>query len=172
MITYADIEEIYSLEKSRKNIGILQKIDEKFYSDFAGIYNSSGEHKEYIRKLGEGIYTERMQKILIHALRANMGNIKEPANMTKEEEEIYYKILDIIKTYENKFLFEKEKINNTDNKPDDEKISEVKIKFLDSCPGIVGDDLRRFGPFNDEDVVLITGPLAKILVNNGFAEFV
>lgn len=171
-MTYADIEEIHSQEKSRKNVGVLQKIDEKFYSNFASTYNSSGAYKEYLRILGEGIYTERVKIILIHALRANTGNIKEPVNMTKEEKEIYNKILDILKIYENKFLFEKEKINEADNKQDDEKVSEVKIKFLNSCPGIVGDDLRRFGPFSYEDIVMITGPLAKILINSGFAEFV
>lgn len=180
MITYADIEEIYSQEKNRKNANALQKINEKFYSDFASIYASSGEHREYIEKLGECIYAERMQKILIHAIRANLGNIKEPINMTKEEREIYDKILGIIKTYKDEILFGKEKINNNYNKQDnkeDDKTNEkegkqlFKVKFLNSCPGIVGDNLQRFGPFNDGDVVLIPEPLAKIMVNKGLVEF-
>lgn len=167
MISYADIEEIYFREKNRKNTGILQKIDEDFYSNFAKIYNSSEEHREYLGKLGDGIYTERMQKILIHALRASIGNIKEPINITKGEEEIYNKILEIIKTYRNRLLFEKEK--NDTNK---EKSLEVKVKFLNSCPGIVGDNLQRYGPFKDGDVALITEPLAKVLINIRFAELI
>ncbi len=170
MLTYADIEEIYSQEKNRKNIGTLQKIDENFYSDFTRIYNSSEEHKDYLGKLGDGIYTERVQKILIHALRASIGNIKEPPNMAREEKEIYNKILELIKTYKSELLFEKEK-NNTD-KEQEKKLLEVKVRFLNSCPGIVGDDLRRYGPFKDDDVVLITEPLAKILINNKFAELI
>jgi len=183
MLTYADIEEIYAQEKSRKNAGTLQKIDENFYSDFSKMYNSSKEHKEYLGKLGEGIYTERIQKILIHALRASIGNIKEPPNITKEEKEAYNKILELIKTYKNNLLFKNENntnntnnIGNTNNTiQNQEKIPlEVKVRFLNSCPGIVGiigDNLQRFGPFKDGDVALLTESLAKILVKAGFAEF-
>ncbi|PKM92067.1 MAG: hypothetical protein CVU81_02475, partial [Euryarchaeota archaeon HGW-Euryarchaeota-1] len=103
------------------------------------------------------------------ALRASIGNIKEPLNMAREEKEIYNKILELIKTYKSELLFEKEK-NNTD-KEQEKKLLEVAVKFLNSCPGIVGDNLQRYGPFKDDDVVLITEPLAKILVNVGFAEF-
>ncbi len=171
MITYADIEEIYLQEKNRKNAGILQKIDENFYPNFAKIYNSSKEHKEYLRKLGDGIYTERMQKILIHALRASIGNIKEPSNITKEEKEIYTKILELIKTYKNNLLFGNEKNDAKNDNELEKKKLVVNVRFLNSCPGIIGDDLQRYGPFKDKDVAEITESLAKILVKIGFAEY-
>ncbi|MDI6730288.1 MAG: hypothetical protein QMD06_01945 [Candidatus Altarchaeum sp.] len=172
MITYADIEEISSQEKNRKNAGILQKIDENFYPNFAKIYDSSEEYKEYLRKLGEDIYTERVQKILIHALRASIGNIKEPLNITKEEKEIYNKILELIKIYKNDLLFGKEKNDVKNDNEREKKQLGVNVRFLNSCPGIVGDDLQRYGPFKDGDVVEITESLAKILVKAEFAEYV
>ncbi|CEG11388.1 hypothetical protein MSIBF_A1410024 [groundwater metagenome] len=171
MITYADIEEIYSQEKNRKNAGILQKIDENFYPNFAKMYNSSEEYKEYLGKLGEDIYTERMQKILIHALRASIGNIKEPLNITKEEKEIYNKILELIKTYKNDLLFGKEKNDAKNDNEQKKKQLRMNVRFLNSCPGIVGDDLQKYGPFKDKDVAEITESLAKILVKAGFVEY-
>ncbi len=171
MITYADIEEIYSQEKNRKNAGILQKIDENFYPNFVKIYNSSEEHKEYLGKLGDDIYTERVQKILIHALRASIGNIKEPLNTTKEEKELYNKILELIKIYKNDLLFGKEKNDAKNDNEREKKQLWANVRFLNSCPGIVGDDLQRYGPFKDEDVAEITVSLAKILVKAGFAEY-
>lgn len=170
MITYADIEEIYFQEKNRKNAGILQKIDEDFYQNFAKIYNSSEEHREYLGKLGENIYTERMKKIFIHALRASLstGNIKEPSNITKEEKEIYNRILEFINTYKNNILFGKGK----NVVKEQEKKQLINVRFLNPCPGIVGDDLQKYGPFKDKDVAVVTESLAKILVKTGFAEYV
>jgi len=158
MITYADIEEIYFQEKRKK--GELQKIDENFYSNLSEIYDSSKD--EYLKNLGEGIFVERVQKILIDALRGSIGNTKPLENMTKEEKELYENVVKIIKTYKDKILFKK--IER------EKEIPKVKVKFLNACPGIVDTNLQKNGPFNIGDVGLIDKSLAKILIKNGFCE--
>ncbi|MFN3527714.1 MAG: hypothetical protein ACK4YO_01260, partial [Candidatus Altarchaeaceae archaeon] len=90
------------------------------------------------------------------------GNVGKPENILKYEEEIYQEILNIIEE-KRKFIFEfKEE--------EKEKFKKIKVRFLKECPAIVGLDLKKYGPFKENDIALIIEEQAKILIENKFAE--
>jgi len=198
MLTYADLSGISIVEGKIPN---LQKLQENFYLEFKEIFKNADEkHEEYLRAIFEEIYSLRLKKIFMHALRqivdidvVDINKISKPENILKDEEEIYYKFLEIIKEKKEEILCknpktfavfgssledkETEKGRNKEkekeeNKKSEEEFKKIKIKFLKECPAIVGIDLKRYGPFKENDIALIIDAQAKILVENKFAEVV
>lgn len=164
MINYADIEGIYITESRFLN---LQKLQENFYSEFKEILKTADEnHKKYLKDLFDNIYSLRLKKILMHVIRAQIKDIGKPENILKEEEEIYYKILEIVKE-------KKEEILSSEivkEKKEEEIYKKVKVRFLKECPAIVGIDLKKYGPFKKNEIALIIDTQAKIFIENKFAE--
>lgn len=165
MIAYADLQGIAITESKIPN---LQKLPENFYEEFKEIFKSADEkHKEYLKNIFDEIYSLRLRKIFMHALRTILGEVEKPENILKEEEEIYHKILEIIE--EKKKFFEK---NGNDAGKKEKEYKKVKVKFLKECPAIVGLDLKRYGPFKENDIALVIEEQSKIFVENKFAEVV
>lgn len=75
-----------------------------------------------------------------------------PKNLTPEEKELYFSLLEVLKKY-------REKIHRT--KP----IKNYKtIIILDNIPSIVGIDKKIYGPFREQDVVVLPKLNARIFL--------
>lgn len=185
-ITYADVQRIYRLEK---NSTILEKLPDNFYSEVKLLISqvSEKEHRGYIEKIVSEIYEKRKQKILLQAIRG--GDV--PVNATSKEKELYLEILEKIEGYR-RAIFpntsevsevvleerkeeskekESEKEEGIKEQPKEEKRDNdlAKVKILSSLPAIASYNSLSYGPFNENDEVLLPKKIAKILIEKGVA---
>lgn len=94
MLTYADIQRIYRLEKNSTS---LQNIPDNFYAEIKLLLSKiDEEHHSYIKKITEELYEKRKQKILLQAMRGD----EEPPNLTREEKRLYSEIMNLLENYE------------------------------------------------------------------------
>jgi len=189
MLTYADVQRIYRVEK---NATALQKIPDNFYSEVKILLsNISEEYRTYIMKLLSEIQEKRRNKLLIQAMRET----ESPANLIPEEKELYNQIITVINDYQNKIsplsleaskFPEKEAILDKpapeeateqeikEERGDLEKIEDppgkIKLKILKPLPEIIGPDYVKYGPFFENQEVMLPEKMAKILREKEVAE--
>lgn len=187
MITYADIQRIYRLEKNSSN---LQVIPENFYSELKILLSQlPEEHQSYIKKLASEIYESRKRKILMQAMRK--GDTLE--NSITSEKELYNELIRLLKDYENK-QFQEDIATLEEEKKETEKIVEtidkkqefkeeeeesekgaskqemIKLKILKPLPSIVAQNSISYGPFSENMEVTLPEKIAKILLDKEVAE--
>jgi DNA replication initiation complex subunit (GINS family) len=197
MLTYADIQRIYRLEKNSTS---LQNIPDSFYPEVKLLISKiDEEHRSYIKKITRELYTKRKQKILLHAIRDE----EAPGNLTREEKQLYSGILNLLENYEHKIFSDeilprvmeekkieeiketqkeeqkeseiesKEEINKEvreEHKEIEEETNTIKLKILEALPAIVGFDSISYGPFSENQEVNLPKEIAKILIEKGVAE--
>ncbi|MEM4347838.1 MAG: hypothetical protein QW802_04565 [Candidatus Altiarchaeota archaeon] len=179
-ITYADVQRIYRLEK---NSTILEKLPDNFYIEVNFLLSQvDSEHKKYIEKIVSEIYEKRKQKILLQAIRG--GDV--PVNATSKEKQLYLEILEKIENYRKaifsdtpEVVLEEKKEEPKENENRKEEVKElneekknsdlVKVRILAPLPAIAGYNSLSYGPFSENDEVLLPKKIAKILIERGVA---
>ena len=162
MISYADIERAYRLERTSS---LLQKLPDDFYADAKKLSVSPdiGEHGDAVIENLVKIYQLRVNKIIHYAGRATPEN-RPPENALSEETSLYRKIMDAVSENKANVLDKKVELKVEESKP------MLKVRMKQALPAIVGSDSREYGPFRADDVVELPEDSAKLLINKDAAE--
>ena len=194
VITYETIYEVLRSEKYRDE---LQCLDEGFYEDavnyikekrsilesqqnqesiFSSEVEKTKKQLDNLKKMLKELYEKRESKIVQLALFTyrNKSN-KDYANMLKEEKELYDKLIEELNVFRT-YILENRLMNSI--KKDLEKPKEIKteesgfkfIKFTESVPEFVGEDLNAYGPFKSEDTANLPAEVAKLLIRDNRAK--
>jgi len=146
---------------------------------------------ENIRKILKDIYEKRESKIVQNSLMSSRFKDSKPANMLDEETKFYVEMKNILnkyrkgildnlilkrlpsieeyKTEENIKVKESAEIPSGKKEEKDEKNIKM-IRFLQSVPQFIGDDLILYGPFENEDVASLPRDIANLLIKKNKAE--
>lgn len=127
------------------------------------------------RKILKEFYEKRENKIINLAMLSSRANIKESgANMLKEEKSLYKETLELLNAYREGILHNTltgKKISIKSNSaPKDIKTEQSQstqgkmVRFLYSVPKFVGDDLKVYGPFEQEDMSYLPKKTANLLI--------
>ncbi|MEM5815135.1 MAG: hypothetical protein QXD89_01455 [Candidatus Aenigmatarchaeota archaeon] len=168
IISFDYLKKILNGEKTSPN---LVKIPDNFYElvekYIKGKMSLVKERKDEveirnIKRVVENIYNLRERKILNFAImHARIGN--RVINLTKEEEDLFNKIVCCLK--------EKRKIIERLNEIiEGKKEFEKLIVFKEDFPSFVGIDGQVYGPFKKGDIAKIPEENMKILVERGIVE--
>jgi DNA replication factor GINS len=118
--------------------------------------------------------TKRMVKELVRArYRKILGKVaggeEAPREiLTVEEEQFYAKISPLVETVSN---FASETLHGHEPKTmSDSKHKRITMRMLKEIPGIIGADMKTYGPFKTEDVASIPVENARILAKQNLAE--
>ena len=163
MISYADVEKAYRLERVNPT---LQKLPEGFYEEARLLADSPGvgEYRDIIREYIGKIHYHRSNKVIHYAGRAQTDS-KPPDNIMREEMRLYKVIIDAVA--ENKALVLERKLE----RPEATKAPEtVKVKLKQALQAFTGPDMREYGPYREDDVVEMPKDIAALLVDGKAAE--
>ena len=162
MISYADLERVYRLERDSPS---LQAIPQNIYSDSLALAEAQElrEHKDKIIGLAGEIYERRLRKIVLHAIRSSKE--KPPENVTGQEGALYGRLAVLLAADRaDVFLQPKAEQRKTID------VSKIKVRILRPMPSIMASDLKEYGPFNGSEVVEMPEENARILITQGIAE--
>ena len=162
MITYADIEKTFRMEKSSPS---LSKISEEFFDDAKRLSNDpqAGEYGPLIEEVLLQLYRLRINKIVHHAGR-ELEDKYPPKNITKSEEKLFKDLLQAISKHQND-VFSKVLEKKVEVRED-----LVRIRIKKPFPSIVGADSKEYGPFREEDMIEIPSESAQLLIERDVAE--
>lgn len=122
---------------------------------------------------------EGKTKILQLALFSS--RLDDPANfkdMLEEEKLLYDNLVSVLNRFRNDILSNvlllKDPNMGEESQPKELKMENKPInkliRFLHATPKFLGDDLKVYGPFEEEDVAALPPKIADILINNSRAE--
>jgi len=182
MITYNDIYEAARKERYSKQ---LQKLSEKFVSDFASYIKEKKEisakdddvfsdvivktkkQMEQAIILFKELMRVRRKKILdLILIAAETGISKQDFdNMLKFEKEVFDNLMKCISSSDRK-------LNELLNGKKDEVSKNEMVCFLESVKEFVGLEGEKMGPYEKGDIANLPREIAKILVGDGKCEVV
>jgi len=173
---------LYEVWKQELEYPELVKLPPDFY---AGIV-------EYVKKLKEESRMLDKRTVKANLLKKEMQNTKRMVNdlvraryrkilckitggeeaprevLTVEEEQFYAKISPLVETVSN---FTSETLQGHEPKTmSDSKHKRITMRMLKEIPGIIGADMKTYGPFKTEDVASIPVENARILAKQNLAE--
>ncbi|MEM0480735.1 MAG: hypothetical protein QXQ14_00910 [Candidatus Aenigmatarchaeota archaeon] len=171
IITFEELREVFI---SEKNDSKLTKIDENFFSkvkNYLEFKEKAFEQTKNEKILQELKSAKRMfeeiiltrQKKIINSVFVFLKTGALPENMLNSEEEIFFKIVDLLKEYRQKLISGSQEIKK-------QEVKKVKIKMLFDIPEFIGPDGKEYGPFKQDEIVEIEEEVAKYLIENGFAK--
>ncbi|MEM0243474.1 MAG: hypothetical protein QXT34_03465 [Candidatus Aenigmatarchaeota archaeon] len=199
IITFDYIREAYIAEKSENKLSLLPKDFFKkvnyYLNSKEEIYKSTQDEKvkhelKSAKKMVDDILSLRIKKI-IDGVFVFLKSGSLPPNMTENEEEIFFKIIDLVKEMKKK-LFESDEIKkdvknvneniNIENRETSNVQKEVnqeenfksandnvvKVRVLVEIPKFIGPDGNWYGPYEKDSVVELSREIANILVDAGF----
>ena len=162
IITFDYIREVFENEKKEVK---LSKIDENFFEKVRKylemkekVYEETKNEKIFqelktAKRMIEEIFNIRLKKI-INSIFIFLKTGVLPENMLRSEEEIFFKMIDLIKEYKKKIKIEK-------------KVIRVKMNF--DIPSFVGPDGKNYGPYKKDEIVELDESIANYLILNNFA---
>jgi DNA replication initiation complex subunit (GINS family) len=116
-----------------------------------------------IKSMLEDIIYSREKKIINKAIMKTKNNEDDTKNMTLEEQKIYYKIVNLLISYQ-KF------VKGPFDGSEQEKPKNIKLKILQDVPKFIGTDMQEYGPFGKDEEIEIIDPIAKIFIKKGIAQ--
>lgn len=167
MLTFDKIRDLERVEKQNKKLQRLpddvvfqlrdylkrkEKIAEKTSADITEMENIKSTIRRFF-ELREG-------KILSAVLDTTRTGLP-PENMTKEEETVFYRLVDILKNYREDFFSELAK--------EDKKEEKALYKVKRTIPPFVGPDMNTY-KLAEGELVEIPPPLNKLLEKEGVIE--
>lgn len=187
-ITY---ETIYELLRKEKYETELQPLPQTFFSnviEYLGekqtilesqksqnsIFSKETEKTEKqiqnVKRILKELYEKRENKIIQLTLFSSRTNLShEYQNMLPEEQEFFNSLLKLLDNYRTGIL---DNILNLkfpvlsppkDIKTENKETSKL-IRFIHPVPKFVGEDLKIYGPFSEEDIANIPARAAQILI--------
>ncbi|MEM0333554.1 MAG: hypothetical protein QXX30_03810 [Candidatus Aenigmatarchaeota archaeon] len=168
IISFDYLRRILNEEKNSSN---LTKIPDNFYELVREYIRAKikiiKDKKDEIevrnmKRIVENIFNIRERKILnLAAIYVRIGT--KPINLTKEEEEVFQKICEILKKRRD-FLTSLSKLI------EGEKEVEKMIVFKQDFPSFIGSDGLTYGPFKKGDIAKLPDEDMKDLIERGVAE--
>lgn len=133
-----------------------------------------------VRKILKDLYEKRENKIIQLALFASRLQEKQDLSvMLQEEQGLFHALTDIFNAHRQGILYrlmaaaspevkiDKPKDIKTAKKSSDENLL---VRFVHAVPQFIGDDMNRYGPFEEEDMAHLPNKVAKLLVGKNRAE--
>ena len=198
IITYEILYEILRREKTRAELQPLDKnffqdvvkyLSEKqsileSQMGKSSIFSSSETQKtqkqiENVKRMVKELYERRENKILQLAIFSSRTDDKISFNeMLLEERKLYKSLIFTLNNFRKNVLFNILSLKNPELSQKDEpkelkiedKPNNKLIRFLHATPKFVGDDMRVYGPFEEEDLASLPLKVANILIKNNRAE--
>ena len=190
IITYETVYETLRKEKFKND---LQQLEENFFNDVVKYMEErkktllSSESKdsifaseniiktkkqiENIQKIISELYERRETKLIQLALTASRTNYpQDSSSMTFEEKKLYFDLVNKLNTYRENILNNILSGKIPELKEESNKDELKLIKFLESVPQFIGDDLKTYGPFETEEVANLPKRVSEILLKNKRAE--
>lgn len=196
IITYEVLYEILRREKYNQE---LQKLDSTFFNDVINyikeknaILESQKEKENVFSKLETGktekqiqnikkilkeLYERRENKILQQAIfDAKLKQKSELENTLPEEKQIYNRLFELLTSFR-RIILDNLLSANLPNLEEPKVIKIQKnesltklIRIVHAIPRFVGEDLRVYGPFEEENIANLPTNIANLLIKKGRAE--
>lgn len=186
IITYDKLYEVLRLEKYKQE---LQKLDSDFYSKVVRYLDEkksileSQEKKDSVfasasiaktkrqlentRMILKELYERREGKVIQMALFSSRTNenVQEVDALLGDELKLYNSLIELFDNYRKDILF-----NILEGKGpivEKEKLETKKtVKFLESVPKFIGEDMNVYGPYKAEDTARLPEKVSQILLEN------
>ena len=133
-----------------------------------------------VRKILKELYERRENKIIQIALfSSRLQEKQDTSSMLPEELNLYKTLADTMSSHRTSILYRvmaatppelpitEPKDIKTDKKGSDEASL---IRFVHAVPQFVGEDMNKYGPFEEEDVANLPSGVAKLLITKNRAE--
>lgn len=133
-----------------------------------------------VRKILKELYEKRENKIIQIALFASrLQERQDSSAMLPEELNLYKSIAETLNSYRAGILYklmaaiqpevivEKPKDIKTEKRSSEEACL---VRFIHAVPQFIGEDMNKYGPFEEEDVAKLPAKVAKLLVTKNRAE--
>ncbi|MBI2498937.1 hypothetical protein HYV88_01705 [Candidatus Woesearchaeota archaeon] len=187
-ITY---ETIYELLRKEKYETELQPLPQTFFNNvieyltekqtilesqkaqdsiFSKESEKTGKQIQNVKRILKELYEKRENKIIQLALFSSRTNLShEYKNMLPEEQEFFNSILRLLDSYRTGILDNILDLKlptlslPKDIKTENKETSKL-IRFIHPVPKFVGEDLKIYGPFSEEDIANIPTRAAQILI--------
>ncbi|MFA5176161.1 MAG: hypothetical protein WC413_02790 [Candidatus Nanoarchaeia archaeon] len=142
---------------------------------------------ENSQKIFIELYERRESKIIQLAMfRSRTDSPHEFINMLPEEMELYKRISDELNAFRGSILnslltgnlpslpisTETKDLKIPENQENTQNTSLKLVKFLNAVPKFVGDDLKVYGPFEEEDMANLPIKVANVLLENQRVELI
>lgn len=200
VVTYETLYEILRREKLRAELQPLDKsflkdvvkyLSEKqsildSQMNKVSVFSSSETQKtqkqiDNIKRMIKDLYERRERKIIEQAISSSRLDDKPDfQGMLYEEKELYKSLISTLNSFRQGVLLnilslKEPKIDEKDKPKElktEDKPSNKLIRFLHATPQFVGDDMKVYGPFEEEDIAALPLKAADILIKNNRAEII
>ena len=164
MLTFDKIRDLERVERQSKKLQKMpedipaqlkdylkrkEKITEKSSTEINELENIKTTIKRFF-ELREG----KIVSAVLDTVRTGLP----PENMSKDEEQLFYRLIDILKKYRESFFSE---LSREDDKP--------MYRVKKATPQFVGPDMKTY-KLNEDDIVSIPPPLDELLLKEGVIE--
>ena len=170
MLTFESIRDVERAEKENKK---LQRLPPQFFDDLqeylkrkrADAFANADEMIEYqnIMNIVERLFEMREQKIVEQALDAARIGIN-PENLHESERNMFEQLSGALSIYRKQF-FSSLKSTSQNSNESAQKLFRVIMKVAE----FIGPDMKTY-KLNENDVITLPEPVAKILMQNGAIE--
>ena len=188
-LNYEAIYDILRRERSRQE---LQKLDQTFYNEVSSYIKDKEDvlesqkqkssifaqkeiektekQLENVKKIIKELYEKRELKIIQLAISfARARNMQETPELLPEEKIMFNNVVKILKDSRenslNEVLHNKPKVIKT--------VQETKlVRFIQAVPKFVTEDLKEYGPFEEEYIASLPNKVADLLIKNEKVELV
>jgi DNA replication initiation complex subunit (GINS family) len=166
-------ELIRSIHRQEKDSNELVKIDDDFFDEIPEFVTEEKSKLQDIKKnLDDSVIRKinniktmlmdiiswREKKIINKAILKTKTNEDDIKNMTLEEQKIYYKLVNILHSYQ---LLVK---NSFEEIIEDQPKKIVKLKILQDVPKFIGTDMKEYGPYEKDSEIELIESIAKIFI--------
>ena len=200
IITYETLYELMRREKFRPELQKLNKefFNDfiKYFNEKKIILESQQKKKsiftstetqktqkqiENIKKIIKELYEKRENKILQLVMFASRNNDNPVFNeMLVEEKKFFNDLLEITNSYRKNILYnliegkqpEIKEVEKPKELKTEKKDSIKMVRFLQSIPKFIGNDLNIYGPFEEEEIAAIPAEVAKLLTKKKKTEII
>lgn len=166
-------ELIRSIHRQEKDSNELVKIDDDFFDEIPEFVTEEKSKLQDIKKnLDDSVIRKinniktmlidiiswREKKIINKAILKTKTNEDDLKNMTLEEQKIYYKLVNILHSYQ---LLVK---NSFEEIIEDQPKKSIKLKILQDVPKFIGTDMKEYGPYEKDSEIELIESIAKIFI--------
>lgn len=176
---YNELYQIWKREKENKNE--IQRLPKEFYGKLASYIKKMKEEyrmldkktlkarlmdKEFknVKAISNELFFLRFKKLQEGVFSQNSISM---GNLTQEEKTLFGDVLSLLNGYH---VFHKDILHGKlSSVKKSEKQDSVVLRFIEDIPGLIGVDMKTYGPFGPEDIAILPLENARILINQGLA---
>ena len=192
VLTFEKIRDIHRAEKESRK---LEKLPDNIMKDAADYIERKQHIKEKtstdvyelenIKNIIKDLFEIRERKILNLALYSVRTGLPVE-NLTKEEEKLFYSLVNILKTFREEFLDKLgnpaamvrmesngdiSKKNGSNDKSEKQKTKKRQIRVVQDIPEFVGTDLKSYS-LKKNDIISLDEKIENLLIKRGLAKVV